>query len=338
MRARKNSLINTRIVHSDVCILSGYPTMYSGYKHRTVKNTQSRRVQTKSQLHRPKKSNQALHRTAPRTTSFADRFQKLLLDLQHPGSRFSSYTVTELEEICEQLAIQQMSASASVVSPSESCQMICHFCQNLIFEPVTLCCGHTFCYQCIKDEQISATMNCPRCPDDIQGQIQSSVIYAREQNFSRNHYLMQIFERCETLTRKYQSIALYYNGKTEFTNGNYQQAVDIFTGILDQGMRYDVCPCDVTSLIEHLSRSWPSSCSLRSSQSIGSFKTTRTSTSRCHTHSGVEASMDKGEIMFFLSTALSPLCSLTSRVIYAEVKSCSKWIGLQVHWCRHWKL
>lgn len=228
--------------------------MFTGYKHRTVRKNQSRRAQTKSQLHRPKKSNQSLHQTVPRTTSFADRFRKLLLDLQRPVYRFSSYTVTELEEICEQLAIQQMSASAPAVPHSESCPMLCHFCQNLIFEPITLSCGHTFCDQCIKDEQISATMNCPRCPDDIQDQIQSSVIYAREQNFCRNHYLKQIFERCETLTSKYQSIALYYNGKAEFTNGNYQQAVDIFTGILDQGMQCDVCPRGVSFLIEYLSR------------------------------------------------------------------------------------
>ena len=283
--------------------------MFPGSKHRTVRNTQSRRKHTQSRSHRSQKPSKLVRQSETAKLSFADRFRTLLLDIQRLRSRFLSYTVSELEEICEQLAIQQMSASATAVPSSESCVLICHFCQNLIFEPITLSCGHTYCDPCIKDEQISSSVNCPRCPDDIQGQIQSSIISAREKHFSRNHFLMQIFERAEPFKHKYPLIALYYKGKTDFTNGNHQQAVDTLSEIIVQGKECHVhAHHGVSFLNEYLFRSRTSSCVLRASQSIGSFGTVRTSTRWCNTHRGVETSMDKGEISFVWERRPASLC------------------------------
>jgi len=108
------------------------------------------------------------------------------------------------------------------------------FCQNLIYEPITLYCGHTFCVQCINDEQLSSTINCPRCPDDIQGQIQSSIVHAREKLYKKNRLLKELFEHSETFKTKCEMILLCHKGQTEYANGNYQEAIDIYSQIIDQ--------------------------------------------------------------------------------------------------------
>jgi hypothetical protein len=167
-------------------------------------------------------------------SSLINRFHEILKDLKRPGSRFSSYTITELEPICQQIAIQQMSSTRSI---TDYCPFICIFCQNLIYKPITLYCGHTFCEQCIKDEQLSSTKHCPRCPDDVQGQMQSSVVYAREKSYKKNRFLNDLFEHSEILKIKCEMILLCNKGQIEHSNGNYQQAVDIYSQIIDQCKR-----------------------------------------------------------------------------------------------------
>jgi hypothetical protein len=161
----------------------------------------------------------------------------LLIDLQLPGTHFLSYTITELESICQQIAVEKMLSSSSSTTTRlvTTCPLICLFCENLIYEPITLYCGHTYCEQCIKDEEFSlSSVNCPRCSTDIQGQIQSSVIYAREKNFSKNHLIKQILERSETLKYKRENILLCRQAQNQYANKNYQQAIDIYSNIIEK--------------------------------------------------------------------------------------------------------
>jgi hypothetical protein len=186
---------------------------------------------------RPKARRRHLTKIEHRTTATSpliNRYHEILTDLKRTGSRFSSYTITELEPICQQIAIQQMSSTTTL---TESCSLICTFCQNLIYEPVTLYCGHTFCDQCIKDDQLSSTVNCPRCPDDIQGQIQSSVVHAREKFYKKNRLLHELFEHSETLKIKCELISKCHQGQIEYSNGNYQQAIDIYSKVIEQCKR-----------------------------------------------------------------------------------------------------
>ncbi|CAF1064025.1 unnamed protein product [Rotaria sordida] len=157
---------------------------------------------------------------------------QFLLNLQQSGTRFLSYTITELEPICQQIAIQQMSSTISLIT---TCPLICLFCENLIYEPITLYCGHTYCEQCIKDKELSLlSINCLRCSKDIQGQIQSPIVHAREKFYSKNHFLKQIIERIDKLKFKCENILLCHRAQNEYENNNYQQAIDIYSNILEQ--------------------------------------------------------------------------------------------------------
>ena len=165
-------------------------------------------------------------------SSFIKHYQQILVDLQKPGTRFSSYTILELEPICQQLAIQQMSTSSSSIT---TCPWICLFCENFIYEPLTFYCGHTYCEQCINDDEYSSFLiNCPRCPKDIQEQIPSSVGYAREKHFQKNHFLKELFDRTESLKIKRENILLCHQAQNQYTKKNYQKAIDIYSNILEK--------------------------------------------------------------------------------------------------------
>ena len=198
-----------------------------------LRKTRSRHYGRKSIQHlfvqSTKKNNQITT-----NSSLHNRFHEIFNDLKRSWLRFSSYTVKEFEPICQQLAIQQMSPTTS---NSQCCPLICIFCQNLIYEPITLYCGHTFCNQCIKDESLSSTVNCPRCPQDIQGQIQSSVVHGREQSYKKNRFLKELLERPEELKIKRETILLCHKGQIEYYHGNYQKAIDIYSQIIDQCKR-----------------------------------------------------------------------------------------------------
>jgi hypothetical protein len=201
--------------------------MASNYNHQLFKKSQYRYRKRRLDKSRKKKSSLKVQQSLS-----IKNFHQILLDLQKPSAPFSSYTITELEPICHQLAIQNMSSSTDLIT---TCPWICLFCENLIYEPITLFCGHTYCEQCIKDEEFSASViNCPRCSTDIQGQIQSSIIYAREKSFSKNHFLKQILDRSETLKYKCENISLCHQAQNEYSNKNYQQAIDIYSNILEK--------------------------------------------------------------------------------------------------------
>jgi len=206
------------------------PTMFPAHSYARLRKTRSRRRRSQTKQHHLIQSKKSDHRTTIDSSS-VDRFHQIVSDLKRPGSRFSSYTIKQLEPICQQIAIQQMSSTTSVSLP---CPFICIFCQNLIYEPITLYCGHTFCNRCIKDEQLSSNINCPRCPPDIQGQIQSSIVHAREKSYRTNRFLQQLLEHSEILKPKCEMILLCHKGQIEYSKGNYQQAIDIYTQIIDQ--------------------------------------------------------------------------------------------------------
>jgi len=174
----------------------------SQYQHRRRKLRQNHRKKTSLNLKQP---------------LLIHRFRQILFDLKRSSSRFLSYTISELEPICQQIAIQQMSSS-STATINTFCPLICIFCENLIYEPITLYCGHTYCEQCLKDEEfLSTSIDCPRCSKDIQGQIQSPILYAKEKNFSKNHFLKQIFDHSETLKFKCKNILLCHQAQNEYT-------------------------------------------------------------------------------------------------------------------------
>jgi len=204
--------------------------MFPASTSSAVRKTRSRRRKAKSkQSHLVKLTK--MNRLTTLNSSVITQFHAILHDLNRPGSRFLSYTIIELEPICQQIAIQQM---ASTITISDSCPFMCIFCQDLIYQPMTLYCGHTFCEECIKDDQISSSINCPRCPNDIQGQIQSSIVHARERSYRKNRFVMELFEHSETLKIKYKTISLCHQGQVEYDNGNYDKAIEIYTQIIDQ--------------------------------------------------------------------------------------------------------
>jgi hypothetical protein len=204
--------------------------MFPAHNYSRLRRTRSRRQKPKSKPHHSAKIE---HRTTA-NTSIINRFHEILRDLKRPGSRFLSYTMAELEPICQQMAIQQMSSATSV---TDFCPFICIFCQNLIYEPITLYCGHTFCEQCIKDEEFSSDRNCPRCPDGIQGQIQSSIVHAREKSYGKNRFMKELLENSGTLKTKCKMIVLCHKGQMEYSNKNYQKAIDIYSEIIDRCKR-----------------------------------------------------------------------------------------------------
>jgi hypothetical protein len=203
--------------------------MFPAHTHQPVRKTRTRRLRRQQRPHRSKKSSKVGHQAT--SSSIINRFHEILTDLQRPGTRFLSYTVTELEPICQQIALQQMS---STTSDTVCCPLMCIFCQDLIYEPIILYCGHAFCDQCIKDEQLSSTINCPRCPVDNQGEVQSSVVHAREKSYSKNHLLKEIFGRSETLKTKCESILLCHQGQLEYSKENYQKAIEIYSKIIEK--------------------------------------------------------------------------------------------------------
>ncbi|CAF0857936.1 unnamed protein product [Rotaria sordida] len=204
--------------------------MFPAYNNSTIRKIRSRRQKSKLRQHHSIQSTK-LNQQIKINSSLINRFYDILNNLKISWSHFSTYTITELEPICQQIAIQQMSSTTSI---TEFCPLICIFCQNLIYEPITLYCGHTYCNQCIKDEQLSSNINCPRCPHDIQGQIQSSIIHAREQSYKKNRLLKELFEHSEKLKIKCETILLCQKGQIEYSHGNYQQAIDIYSQIIDQ--------------------------------------------------------------------------------------------------------
>lgn len=213
--------------------------MYPVHNSSAVRKTRTRRIPHRSskqqQQHHQSQSlltTKIDHRIVSNTTSLViNRFHEILRDLKRTGTRFISYTITELEPICQQIAIQQMS---STITASNTCPFLCIFCQNLIYEPLTLYCGHTFCKQCLLNQEIVTSNNCPRCPDDIQGQIQSPIMIARERSYRKNLFLQDLFEHSERFQTKYAVLSSCYQGQTEYLNGNYQKAIDIYSQIVDQ--------------------------------------------------------------------------------------------------------
>ena len=115
------------------------------------------------------------------------------------------------------------------------CPLICLFCEDLIYEPITLYCGHTYCEQCIKDtEYFSSSIGCQRCSTDVQEQASSPISDAREKFYSKNHFLKQILERIDTIQFKLENILLCQKAQNEYENKNYQQAIDIYSIILEK--------------------------------------------------------------------------------------------------------
>ena len=197
----------------------------------------SHQILNKSQFRQRKRRLGRKHPKNPlvkvKHSSLINHSGQLLFNLQTQTRHLSSYTIAELETICQQMAIQHMSSS---IRSNTICPWICLFCDDFISEPLTLYCGHTYCEQCIKDEEWSSTaMHCPRCSKDTQGQILSSIKHARDNQFSKNHFLKQIFERSETLKSKREFISRCHQAQNHHRNEEYQQAIDIYSDILQNG-------------------------------------------------------------------------------------------------------
>jgi tetratricopeptide (TPR) repeat protein len=222
--------------------------MFPGTTYSKLRKTRSRRRKAKSRHNQLPKSTKTDRQTTQKT-SLVSRFHGILNDLKRPGSRFSSYTIDELEPICQQIAIQVMSSTTPI---TDCCPFVCIFCQNFIYEPITLYCGHTFCNQCIQNEESTSSTNCPRCPENIQGQIQSSIVHARDRSYKKNRFLTELFENSETLKIKCQMISLCHQGQKEYSNGDYQKAIEIYSQIIDQSKRRIFLFCFLMNFILYL--------------------------------------------------------------------------------------
>lgn len=110
-----------------------------------------------------------------------------------------------------------------------TCPWVCLFCENFLFEPVTLYCGHTFCIECIEDEEL-----CPHCSKEHEGQMQSSIVYARQEHFSKNRFLQNLLERIPSLNSKYETRHQCLQAKNFFRNQNYQQALEIYSNLIEK--------------------------------------------------------------------------------------------------------
>jgi len=201
--------------------------MSSHYNYQSVNKSRIQHRQRKLW----QKSFKKLSSKVKRSSSLINYLSQVLSDLQSPNSPFLSYTISELEPICQQIAIQKM---ASITQSVPTCPWVCLFCEDLVYEPSTLYCGHTYCQQCIKQEEFSdSSIHCPRCSKDIQGQTQSSISYAREKNFSKNHFLQQLLERSTWLKSKRENILLCHQAQGYYATEKYQQAIEIYSNILE---------------------------------------------------------------------------------------------------------
>lgn len=205
--------------------------MFPTHNSSRLRQSRYRRRKLRTKQHQTIQSTKLTHPTTV-NSSIINRFYDILKDLKRPGTRFLTYTITELEPICQQLALQQMSSTVLV---TEYCPFLCTFCQSFIYEPITLYCGHTFCDQCIKHDQSLSTINCPRCPDNIQGQIHSPILQAREQSYCKNRFLTELFEQSETFKTTCEMALLCHKGQIEDSNGNHEKAIEIYSQLIDQG-------------------------------------------------------------------------------------------------------
>lgn len=105
------------------------------------------------------------------------------------------------------LCIPQVMSSTVLLS---EVQFQCFICQNVFCEPVSIPCGHSFCFSCITSRWENASVSCPKCQTVFDGRPElcensfakemSEKIRLRRQNNSRS--LAKSFVYCDVCTGK----------------------------------------------------------------------------------------------------------------------------------------
>ncbi|CAF0753175.1 unnamed protein product [Didymodactylos carnosus] len=166
---------------------------------------------------------------------FIRNFLQRIKDLERPITL--AYNENQLEDICQQIVLQmQPFIRQYQILPSsdtELCIFLCGICQYLLYEPITLYCGHTYCERCIKNESDNTVRGCQRCSPDIIGQIQSPIQLGKKASYSKNILLNEIFEKSTSSQIHRRCMTLYYRGLQEYDIHNNNIAVQYFNSALD---------------------------------------------------------------------------------------------------------
>lgn len=134
--------------------------------------------------------------------------------------------------MCQQIATE---CKNSMKKALICCPLICVLCEHFIIEPITLFCGHTLCESCILNEEFHPSNHCPHClkNSSTQGENFSSVNYARQNSFSKNCFLLQLFERSEKLRSIRQTSYLCRQAHTEYVKQNYHRTIELYSTALE---------------------------------------------------------------------------------------------------------
>ena len=98
--------------------------------------------------------------------------------------------------------------------------LICEFCYEVLCYPITISCGHTFCKQCLLNNN-----KCLSCP--------TSNVINKIEDLSANNVLANIVENC--FQAKAKATQLRYEGNECFANDKYEDALKKYTEAISLG-------------------------------------------------------------------------------------------------------
>ena len=102
----------------------------------------------------------------------------------------------------------------------------CSMCQSLWCEPVTLCCGHTFCKRCLEHER---PKRCKRCLADVN----SSVSVTSTSSLKTNVLLSRTAEKW--FPEELAAVRLKQKGNMLFGQKKLDSAVNAYTKAIEHG-------------------------------------------------------------------------------------------------------
>jgi len=105
----------------------------------------------------------------------------------------------------------------ATISCARNDPLSCLVCHGVLFEPVTIPCGHSFCRKCIAKD---ATNTCKSC----------GIRHLNLPSLNINVSLQSLIEKL--FPREIQSVAKKEAGNARFSKGKFQEAIDLYTEAL----------------------------------------------------------------------------------------------------------